>query len=322
MKRYGNLYPAITCRENIEKAIDNASKGKKRYKEVIEVLEDRKTYVDKLHKMLSEKSYTPSEYSSFIKNDSGKERKILRLPFFPDRIIQHAILQILEPIWKSSLIAQTYQSIRGRGVHKCLKEVKKAVQVEKIPYCLQLDIKKFYPSIDNTILKRTLRKKVKCKDTLALLDKIVDSTEGVPIGNYISQYFANLVLSDLDHKIKEVLRCKYYYRYCDDLLLMSADKQYLWECMVYIKAYLEGIKLTVKDNHQLYKITESRGVGCFGYIVTPNKTLLRKNIVTAFKRKVQTGKSTVSTLSAYRGWFKHCDACKLWNSLQRRAHVK
>src|SRR5690606_15310200 len=140
-----------------------------------------------------------------------KERLVYRLPYFPDRITHHAIMNVLEPIFVANLTTDTYSCIKGRGIHACANAVKKALKdVPSTKYCLKLDITKFYPSVDHEILKALLRRKFKDQDLLELLDEIIDSAPGLPIGNYLSQYLANFYLSYFDHWIKEKKRVKYY----------------------------------------------------------------------------------------------------------------
>lgn len=307
MKRYGNLYYKIVGIENLKLAHKNARKGKVKYKEVIEVDNNIDFYIDQLHEILTDSTYRCSEYKRFIKKDSGKEREIFKVPYFPDRIVQHAILQVVEPIWKKTLINDTFQAIKGRGVHKCKKKVEKVVQRLGKKYCLQIDVKKFYPSIQNDVLKKVIRKKIKCRDTLQLIDNVIEGHEGVPIGNYISQYFGNLVLSPIDHYCKEVLKAEYYYRYCDDIIVISDDKDYLHRVRLTIDKLLSDVKLSMKGNYQVYKITDSRGVDCFGYTIYPTITKLRKSIAKAFIKSC-TQEDNKLSLSAYYGWIKHLPA--------------
>ena len=180
-------------------------------------------------------------------------------------------------------------------------------------YCLQIDVKKFYPSINNKLLKETIRKKIKCKGTLKLLDAIIEGHDGVPIGNYISQYFANLVLSDIDHYCKEVFGAKYYYRYCDDILVVARSSEYLHWLRVQINKLLIGKELSMKSNYQVYKITKNRGVNCFGFTVYPDTTKLRRSIANAFS-KCCLGSEIELSLSAYYGWIKHLpNGIGIWN---------
>ena len=191
MKRYGNLYHKIYDIENLEVAHRNAKKGKSWYKEVIMLEQDLQFYLYKLEDMLMNKEYKTSEYKIFIKNDNGKERVIYKLPYYPDRICQWAIMQVIEPYLYKQLNINTFSSIPNRGIHFGLERVKKALKDEyNTKYCLKIDIKKYYPSINHSILKRRYRRIFKDPDLLWLLDEIIDSTEGdrgIPIGNYLSQ---------------------------------------------------------------------------------------------------------------------------------------
>lgn len=304
MKRYGKLFDKITALDNIVLAHSNARKGKTKYKEVEEVDKDIIGYCKKIQAMLVAKSFVSSKYTMFVKHDKGKDREIFKLPYYPDRIIQHAIMQIVEPIWKKSLIVDTYQAIKGRGVHRCLKKVSKAVHVEGTSYCLQIDIKKYYPSIDNELLKNVIRKKIKCQDTLWILDTIIDGHAGVPIGNYISQYLGNLFISELDHLLKEEFKVTHYYRYCDDIIVLAKDKKVLHGALGVIAAWLQNSKLRLKENYQIYEITDKRPLDCLGYLVTPTKVYVRKRILHSMYKAVNTGNT--SSLPSYYGWFKHC----------------
>lgn len=138
-----------------------------------------------------------------------------------------------------------------------------------------LDIRKFYPSIDHEVLKGIIRKKIKDQKLLQLLDEIIDSAEGVPIGNYLSQFFANLYLTYFDHWLKEDKQVKYYFRYADDIVILHKDKEYLRELFEEMKQYLDTLKLTFKDNYQIFKV-EDRGISFVGYVIRHDYTLVRK----------------------------------------------
>lgn len=156
MKRFGNLFGDICAIDNIELAHKNASKGKLHYSEVKMVNSNPQKYLNEISQMLLTKSYKNSPYEVMTrKTDNGKIREIFKLPYYPDRIIHHAIIQVVEPIWFKTLIRDTYSSIKGRGIHDGVERIKKAlIDEENTQYCLKLDIKKFYPSIDNGILKK------------------------------------------------------------------------------------------------------------------------------------------------------------------------
>ena len=239
MKRIGNLYHLIYDIENIKLAHENARKGKAHYKEVKLVDSDVDYYCNLIHEMLVNKTFVNSPYEVFTKVDKGKEREIYKLPYFPDRIVHHAILQVLEPIWKKTFINNTYQSIKGRGVHKAKRDLDKVIaSYDGDVYYLQMDVNKFYPSVDNNIMMQLVSKKIKCKGTLWLLGVVIHSTKGLPIGNYLSQYLGNLYVTYLDHYVKEVMMVKHYYRYCDDIVVISTDIAHLHSIHLVVKSLL------------------------------------------------------------------------------------
>lgn len=223
----------------------------------------------------------------------------------------------MESIWRKVFIKNTYSSIRGRGIHKCAKDLYKDLHnnVEETRYCLKLDIRKFYPSIDHEILYSIIQKKVKDKWLLTLLKGIIDSAEGVPIGNYLSQFFANLYLTYFDHWIKEEVKCKYYYRYADDIVILGSDKAKLRNILIAIKFYFHNVlKLQLKPNYQVFQ-TEKRGIDFVGYVFRHRYILLRKSIKTKMLRLVNlylnkkiTKLTFESRMTSYRGWLKFCNS--------------
>lgn len=318
MNRYGNLFSKIVSLDNVIKAHENARKGKRHYSEVKMVDSNPLKYIEEIRTMLKNGSYNVSQYETFEKNDKGKTRKLYKLPYFPDRIIQHAVMQVLEPIWKPMLITDTHQAIKGRGVFTCLDRVRKSIQESGCTHCLQMDISKFYPSINNEKLKQEIRRKIKCKGTLNLLDVIIDSCEGVPIGNYLSQYLGNVYLSRVDRLMKEGMKAKHYYRYCDDIIVLSSDVEYLHICKdVMTRAFLT-LDLSVKKNYQVYEINSNRGVDFLGLVIYRNKVKVRKSILKSFKRMTQRiESSSAKSIISYYGWFKNARRFEVWNK-----HVK
>lgn len=226
MKRFGNLYYRICDIDNLYLAYTKARKGKGNTYGVIQFEKELDDNINALHEELSEGKYVTSEYQTFIIHDP-KKREIYRLPF-RDRVVHHAIMNILEDIWTPIFISHTYSCIKGRGIHGVMKHLKKDLKdIQNTKYCLKMDIRKYYPSIDHLILKNIVRKKIKDKRLLELLDGIIDSAPGIPIGNYLSQFFANLYLSYFDHWLKEERRIKYYYRYADDMVILASNKEKL-----------------------------------------------------------------------------------------------
>lgn len=310
MKREGNLYQNICSIENLRASEIIARRGKKKQYGVIAFDKNKEENFIKLHEMMINKTFTTSQYTTF-KIFDPKERDVSRLPYFPDRIIHHAIMRPLEPLFVSNFISNTYSCIKGRGIHGGVRAIKKALKdVPGTTYCLKLDIKKFYPSVNHRILKQLIRRKIKDADLLSLLDGIIDSAPGVPIGNYLSQFFANFYLSYFDHWLKENKRVKYYFRYADDLVILSHSKEYLHQLLKDIQQYLqEHLQLTVKSNYQVFPVS-ARGIDFLGYVFYHTHILLRKSIKQKYARKVANG-INVKSKAAYKGWTQHCNAINL-----------
>jgi len=321
MKRYGNLYAKIWDMENIREAHRNAQRGKKHYREVQMVNADEGKYLPQTQAMLRDKTFCTSEYEVFTKLDSGKEREISKLPYFPDRIVHHCVMQILEPIWMRIFIADTYAALKGRGIHKGVKRVKLALRDrENTQYCLKFDVRKFYPSVDHDVLKSIIRRKIKDPDVLWLLDEIIDSADGIPIGNYLSQYFGNLYLTYFDHWMKEEKRCRYYFRYCDDVVILHSDKAFLRKLFEEAQEYLSvNLRLAVKSNYQIFPV-DKRGIDFLGYRFFHGYVLLRKSIAQRFKDKVlhirrgwrnTRPNQVVNSIMSYWGWMQHGNCLNL-----------
>lgn len=376
MKRLNNLFEKVISLDNLRLADEKARKGKLRTYGVQIHDKKRESNILALHEQLKNGTFKTSPYHVFTIYEP-KERLIYRLPYYPDRILHHAIMNILEPIWVSIFTKDTYSCIKNRGIHACAKSVRRALKEDKdgTRYCLKIDVRKFYPSIRHDILKAIIRRKIKDARLLALLDEIIDSTNnstipqprkakrkgdamphsrylsmskqphkmvaddankiepeesdnsderGVPIGNYLSQYFANLVLAYFDHWLKEVMRVKYYWRYADDIVILSDNKQFLHDLLHEIRKYFATLDLHVKKNYQVFPV-ESRGIDFLGYVFYHTHTRLRKSIKQRLCRRVANLNKRKKPLpqETYRqqicswwGWCKYCNSINLFNKLK------
>ena len=327
MKRIGNLYTRIYDLDNLYLAYSKAKTGKSKSKGVIQFESDLDNNILRIQKELIEQTYITSEYNVFTIRDP-KERTIYSLPF-RDRVVQHAIMNIIESLWTSVFISQSYSSIKGKGIHGAWKHIRRDLKNRKqTQYCLKMDITKFYPSIDHHIMKQIIRKKIKDEKLLALLGGIVDSAPGMPIGNYLSQFLANLYLSYFDHWLKEVKRVKYYYRYADDLIILGDSKQDLHLLRIDIQAYLsENLKLKLKSNYQVFPVV-SRGIDFIGYVFFHTHTMLRKRIkknfcrcVAKLNRKIMTAKDYRIKICSWLGWCKYCNSKNLIKTIIKHEEV-
>lgn len=239
-------------------------------------------YLIQLQNMLMWKIYKTSDYDIFIKKDGQKERVIYKLPYFPDRICHWAIIQQIEPIFLRKLNGCTHSAIPRRGIHSAFEQLDRYMRKDRegTKYCLKLDVRKYYPSINHNKLKQMYRNIFKDKDLIWLLDEIIDSTDGdggVPIGNYLSQYSGNLFLSKFDRWIKEEKRVNYYIRYMDYIVILHNNKTYLHELRKEIYKYMKNIlDLQLKDNWRVFP-SKIRGIDFVGYRHFGDYVLLRKS---------------------------------------------
>lgn len=337
MKRYGNLFEKIISYDNLMKAHACARKGKECWRNMeidgeirrvdqVKMVDDNPEYwLDKIQTMLMFRTYKTSEYHIFKICDRGKERDIFDIPYYPDRIIQWAIMLVVEPIFLSKIIPQSFAAMPDRGQHKALVLLHRYMDTDRngTAYCLKTDVKHFFPNISHDILKVILRGIFKDDDLLWLFDNIIDSIdEGIPIGNYTSQYFGNIYLAAFDHYMKEVVGVKYFLRYMDDVIILAESKERLHTVLAEMRNYLENrLQLTIKENWQIFP-TDIRGVDFVGYRSFYGFTLLRRrtkhNLIVAartIRDKIDRGEELTQhdrcVLGSYEGILMWCDSYRL-----------
>ena len=335
--------------DNLKLAHKRAKKDKSYYTEVKMIDKNEEYYLEKIQDMLKNKTYNVSQadYKMFEKEDNGKVRQIFKLDYFPHRIIQHALLIQIEDILFRNLIENTFSSLPTRGIHKAFKRLDYDLRnfENETQYCLQMDVKKFYPSIDHEINKNQYRRKFKDDDLLWLIDMLIDSlcldkdgqlvdideivevvedSMGIAIGALFSQWDGNFNLSGMDHWIKEDLKVEFYYRYCDDLIILGNDKETLHKLRKEIEVYLNNnLKLQMKGNYKIFPV-DVQGIDFVGYRHFRKYVLLRKTIskklirtMRSIQHKIDNGKeftySDYCSINGYKGWLKWCNGNNLYN---------
>lgn len=351
-KRIGNLYDSIISMENLRLAESKARKGKTDTYGVRLFDRNREENLERLHEQLLTHTYKTSPYSLFTIQEP-KERLIYRLPYYPDRIVHHAIMNILEPIWVKVFPYNTYSCIKDRGIDGARRRVMSILKdPEQSRYCLKIDIRKFYPSIRHDVAKRIIRRKIKCRPTLALIDEIIDSVNGcpdpinpdnvcdgwsLPIGNYLSQFIANLVLSYLLHKVNTFPGIKAVL-YADDGTFFAKDKETLHRLLAFLKDELQrDLGLTLKDNYQIFPVAKNkedrhgRGVDFVGFVFYHEQTQIRKSIKKHFAKKVNrlNRRDPLLPVSEYKqaiapwlGWAKYSNSKHLLQTLINKDEYK
>lgn len=340
MKRLGNVYDQIIAPENLRVAFNKAAKGRRKYCVVRRVEAKLDANLAKLHKLLAEGRYKTGKYKSQIVYEP-KKRTIRSLPFFPDRTTHHAILNILGPYWDRLFIYDSYACREGKGQHAGSRRCKKFVRRYK--YVLKCDVSKFYHSISHDVIKKIVRKKLKCKRTLALLDEIIDSSgscpelspgRGVPIGNLVSQWLGNLYLHELDIFVKQELRCKGYTRYCDDFVLFSDSKEELRTWAARIREFLAATLQLSLSKCEVFPSVH--GVDYLGYRHFRRYILLRKSTAKRIKHRLANVRRNLDTgdlahlmgqVASAAGWMQHANTHNLrivtmLKFLQRRLYER
>lgn len=312
MKRYGNIFSKIYDMENLKLAHACARKDKLYYREVKMVDQNPEMYLRRIQVLLQNKTYriTEKDYSVSTLNDKGKVRELWKLPYYPHRIVQWAIMLQIENVFMEVFCSHTCASLKNRGIRHAYELTRRYISdAENSKYCLKLDIRKFYPNINHAILKSLLRKKFKDKDLLELLDMLIDSyptEKGVPIGSYLSQYLANFYLAYFDHWVKEKAGAKRVVRYMDDLIILDGSKEYLHKLRRKIDEYLQSeLKVCLKDDWQVFPVKE-RGISFIGYRFFPEYILLRKQILKRLKRRIK--------IIEEKQYFAECLSFKEWCS--------
>jgi len=309
--------------DNLRQAHRDARRGKSHYDAVQRVNANEDELLRQIQESLLDRTFTTADYE-VRQIHEPKERTIYILPYYPDRIVQHAVMNVIQPIWDKIFIYDTYSAIPGRGIHAALDRLDEFLaQYPGRAYCLQFDVKSYYPTMNHAILKRLVRRKIKCPGTLWLIDDVIDSIDGevnVPIGNYLSQYFGNIYLCWVDHWLKEVKRVQHYIRYNDDGVILHTDKgilHHLWDAIAW---YLESkLGMALNPKTQVYPVNK-RGIDFLGYHTFRRYRLLRKRSAKKFKRKVREIKERaqqldpqhiVSSIMSYVGWLQHADCFNL-----------
>ena len=319
MKSYNHLWEKFISEENIRLAIIKSSKGKRNRKAVRDIYENPDRWIGKIRAYAEDfrnYKHNPVEiYDGIVR----KKRTIL-VPHYMEQIIHHMIVNVLTPIFSHGMYEHSYGSIPNRGAHKGKKAIEKWIMHDKknIKYCLKMDIRKYFDSIPQKILKEKLSDLIHDRRFFQVLEELIGATEhGIPLGFYTSQWIANWYLQKLDHYIKEELRAKHYIRYMDDMVIFGSNKRQLHRIREQICSYLRNfLGLEMKQNWQVFRFDYVKGgkrhgrfLDFMGFKFYRDKTTLRKSIMLKATRKAKRihkkAKATIHDIRqmmAYIGW--------------------
>lgn len=345
MKKICNIYSKIISKENLYAAAYMAARGRRYRDTSADFNFHLEEEIDRLHRELSTKTYRHGKYRLFTIYEP-KERKIAAAPF-RDRVIHHAVHDVIEPLIDKTFIYDSYACRKNKGTHKAVNRAQEFLRGNK--FCFHGDVKKYFPSINHHILKGILRKRIGDEELLCLLDEIIDSANGIlqvangkwdmanseeaishslyaisqkglPIGNLTSQFFANLYLNELDYFVKLDLRLRYYLRYMDDFLIFSNDKKELLEIRETIRAFLKDrLDLNMQEEKsQVYKT--KHGIKFLGFKIFKDYRRLTSDNVRRFRKRLkrfaylfENGKIDTQEI---------CDSVRCWVAHSKYANTK
>ncbi len=323
MRRHNDLYSRIHDFENLLLAFRKASRGRRFSSEVLNFGKNLEENLISIQDELITGTYEPRPYRTFTIYEP-KER-IIHVAPFRDRVIHHAVMNIIEPIWDSLFIYDTYACRKGKGTHSGVNRTTEFLRAAKEKwgkvYCFQGDISKCFPSINHHILMRIIEQKIKCRQTLRLFEKIIfnggdrsdPDSHNLPIGNLVSQWAANLYLSELDYFVKHSLKVKYYVRYMDDFILLSSDKKQLHTWRREVEQFLwDNLRMKLNPKSDIYPVNQ--GVDFLGYRIWSSHRLLRKSSLFRATRRFKAlsklyaqGRVSLQHVRAsVMSWLGHC----------------
>jgi len=342
MRIYKNIFDKIISLENLFSAWDKFKSDKQKKRDVQKFEWRLEENIFQLRRDLKYGRYKHGAYTSFYIHNP-KQRHIHKA-IVRDRILHHAVFAVLNPIFEPTFISNSLSCRIGKGTHKGIDILGKTLrQVSsnsfKPCFALKCDIKKFFETVDHSILLSIIHKRIKDVDAIWLLKEIVESSiskystlferKGLPLGNLTSQLFANIYLNEFDQFIKHKLKIKHYVRYTDDFVIVNGNKLYLENLIVSIRSFLSNElalelhpkKVTMRKFHQ--------GVDFLGYILLPHHRLLRtktkKRIFRKLKKKTEEYKNGViskqtleQSLQSYLGVLSHANAYKIGQKLKNQ----
>lgn len=337
-----NTYQLIIAPENLFSAWRVFKSDKRNRPDVANFEHHLEENIFQLHYDLREKTYRHGPYRGFWIRDP-KLRRIHKATV-RDRVLHHAIFNILNPVFERTFIQTSFSCRIGKGTHKGMQKVAKMLRQEsrnntQSCYALKCDVRKFFDSVDHAILLGLLSRKIKDTDTMWLLTEIVESfvctphslfeAKGVPIGNLTSQLFANIYMNDLDQFVKHGLKVKHYARYTDDFVIVSSDRAYLAGLIEPVQRFLgEQLKLVLHPKKVSIR-SYRQGIDFLGYVVLPHhivvRTKTRHRVFRRLEERVNQFKSgaipewtLLGSLRSYRGIFSHADAYEVTETLANR----
>jgi retron-type reverse transcriptase len=344
-KVYRHLYEQVYAWENLLLAWRKARKGKRGQPPAATFEQNGAEHLLDLQEELRSQSYRPGAYVSFTIHEP--KRRLISAAPFGDRVVHHALCNVIEPLFERRFIADSYANRVGKGTHRALDRCQQFAR--RYRYVLQCDVEQFFPAIDHAILLETLQRVIVDPEVLGLCQTILASGAGIlageyemvyfpgddlfaisrprglPIGNLTSQFWANVYLNPLDHFIKHKLKCRAYLRFADDFLLFANDKATLWRWRAAVVDFLATLRLTLHER-RCQPRPVSEGLPFLGFVVYPDHRRLKRRKGMTYRRRLRqlladyrAGEIPLERVTAsVRGWINHC---RYGNTYGLRRHL-
>lgn len=289
--------------------------------------EDPLRYLITIQQRLRERTYTFGPYKTFTVREK-KFRDVVDAPM-KDRIVHWMLYQYLLPIWQPRFIHDTFGNLPGRGTHAAVRRLAQFARSERATWVLQLDISKYFYSVNHALLKERMLRHIGDHELRVLMTSLVDSfqtddgynhlfaestlyrqtpNKGMPIGNLTSQLFANIFLNDFDHWMKETLRAKRYVRYVDDMVILGESRDELQTLCEQITAKLASEGLCIHP-HKIRLTPTSAGIPFLGYVVWPNHISAGRYIRSRYHQRLRQHESgardRTDALRSYKAMLNH-----------------
>lgn len=332
------LFHHVVSVSNLLSAWNEFRGGKRKKRDVGEFEFHLEDHIFRLHRELVSKTYVHDPYRDFFVADP--KRRHIHKASVRDRVLHQAVFRGLYQMFDKDFIYDSYSSRNKKGTHAGVARLTRACRKatanwRKPAYVLKCDVRKFFDSIDHKVLRELLVRKISDTDLLWLIDIILASFEkekgsgkGLPLGNVTSQLFANVYLNELDQFVKHALKAKYYFRYCDDFVLVHFDKNFLENALEKIGVFLtERLLLELHPNKvEIRKIRQ--GVDFLGYVVLPHATVIRTSTRRRVFRKIgevkeqfereEISKEKLENITvSYLGVLSHCRSGGLRSKIKR-----
>jgi retron-type reverse transcriptase len=344
MKTYRNLFKKLITPQNLHEAYWKARKHKSNTPAVKEFEKHWQLHLATLHRELHTQTYKPRPLKTFVLRDP-KTRTIC-VSHFRDRIVHHALINILQPIFEPRFIHDSYASRQGKGTLNAVKQFQHHLhkvthngtlipdarnENDVIGYALKADIKHYFDTVDHNVLMNIIRKRVRDDDILWLTRIILDNYDsgtfgkGMPLGNWTSQFFANIYLNELDQYVKHNLKAKHYIRYVDDFVILHKHKTTLEEHRNKIDGFLQTLQLELHPN-KCCIVSLRQGITFLGYRIFNKYTLLRARNVRTIRNRITTlldayeermigAEEVLDTLYGWNAYAAHANTYNLRNRI-------